>query len=71
MRRVINISLPSELAKFVEKTIKTGQYATKSEFFRSLLRDWMERKLLKEIEESRKEITSGKGKVLKSFKDLD
>ncbi|MBU2564550.1 ribbon-helix-helix domain-containing protein [Patescibacteria group bacterium] len=71
MRKIVNISLPAELNKVVEKNVKTGEYATKSEFFRSLLRDWMERKLLKEIEESRREIVLGKGKVLKSFKDLD
>ncbi len=70
MRKVVNISLPLELSKIVEKTMKTGQYATKSEFFRHLLRMWIEGKLLKELDESRKEITAGRGKVLKSLKDL-
>jgi len=70
MRKIINISLPSELANSVEKIIKTGQYATKSEFFRHLLRIWIEGKLLKELNESRKEIASGRGRVLRSLKDL-
>lgn len=70
MRKVINISLPLELSKVVEKTVKTGQYATKSEFFRHLLRMWAEGKLLKDLDESRKEIAAGRGRVLKSLKDL-
>ena len=70
MRKIINISLPIELGNIVEKTVKTGQYATKSEFFRHLLRLWAEGRLLKDLDESRKEIAAGRGKVLKSLKDL-
>lgn len=70
MRKVINISLPIELGRMVEKTVKTGQYATKSEFFRHLLRMWAEGRLLKELDESRKEIAAGRGRVLKSLKNL-
>lgn len=70
MREVINISLPSPLAKTVKKAVKEGDYMSVSEFFRDLLRDWQEGKLLKEFNESREEIRSGKGKVLKSLKNL-
>lgn len=70
MRTIINISLPQELNKQVEKAVKSGRYASKSEFFRSLLRLWEEEQLLKELKESQKEIADGKGKVLKSLKDL-
>jgi putative addiction module CopG family antidote len=70
MRQVINLSLPPEMSSVVTKEVKTGKYSSTSEFFRSLLRAWMEDKLLIEIEESRKEIKQGKGKVLKSLKDL-
>ena len=70
MRKVINISLPQTLSKTVEEAVKSGQYATKSEFFRHLLRIWIEGRLLKELNESRKEIASGKGKFLRSLKDL-
>ncbi len=70
MRRVINISLPAELGKIVEENVKRGQYATKSEFFRHLLRIWAEGKLLEELNESRKELARGRGKILKSLKDL-
>ena len=70
MRRVINISLPQELGKIVEEHVKSGRYATKSEFFRHLLRMWVEGKLLEELNESRKELALGRGKILKSLKDL-
>ena len=70
MRQIINISLPKKLAKSVEGIMKEGKYASKSEFFRELLRMWMEGKILKELSESRKELVSGKGKLLRSLKDL-
>ncbi len=70
MREVINISLPKELNKSVEDMVKKGNYATKSEFFRDILRSWIEGKVLRELIESRKELSSGRGKLLKSLKDL-
>lgn len=70
MREVVNISLPKELNRKVEELMKKGGYATKSEFFRDLLRMWMEGKILRELSESRKELVSGKGKLLRSLKDL-
>ena len=70
MREVINISLPKELNRKVEELMKRGGYATKSEFFRDILRMWMEGKILRELSESRKELASGKGKLLKSLKGL-
>ena len=70
MRNIINISLPEEMAVAVKEGIKNGHFATKSEFFRSLVRLWMEGKLLAELEESRRELRQGKGKLLRSLKDL-
>lgn len=70
MREIINISLPSPLAKTVKKAVKEGDYISTSEFFRDLLRDWQEGKLLSELNESREEIKAGKGKTLKSLKEL-
>jgi len=70
MRSVINISLPSQLESVVEKEVKTGRFASKSEFFRSLLRMWIEGRLAGELESSREEFVSGKGKFLHSLKDL-
>ncbi|MBI5077736.1 hypothetical protein HZB94_05165 [Candidatus Falkowbacteria bacterium] len=70
MREVINISLPSPMAKTVKTAVKAGAYSSTSEFFRHLLREWQEGRLLTELNESRLEIASGKGKVLKSLKTL-
>ena len=70
MREVINISLPKELNRAVEEIIKKGSYSTKSEFFRELLRLWLEGKILRELAESRKELALRKGKLLKSLRDL-
>lgn len=70
MRKIINISLPKELNKKADELIKEGGYATKSEFFRDLLRMKIENKITKELNESRGELLKGKGKKLKSLKDL-
>jgi len=70
MRAIVNISLPVQLDSIVEKEVKTGKYASKSEFFRSLLRMWMEGRLADELEKSREELKAGKGKPLHSLKNL-
>jgi Arc/MetJ-type ribon-helix-helix transcriptional regulator len=70
MRAIVNISLPVQLNSVVEAELSAGNYASKSEFFRSLLRNWMETKAAKELEESRRELKMGKGKVLSSLADL-
>lgn len=70
MRQIINISLPAEVVKMIKEEVKTGGYASTSEFFRHLLRLWNSHKLLKELEEAEKEFKAGKGKILKSLKDL-
>ena len=70
MRSIINISLPQTLTSIVEKEVRKGNFASKSEFFRHLLREWNEEKLSKELEKSRKELKNGEGKILKSLADL-
>lgn len=71
MRKIINISLPKELNILVEKEVENGHFASKSEFFRSLLRAWQEERfLLNEVRKSEKEFAEGKGKILHSLKDL-
>lgn len=70
MRSIVNISLPTQLNSVVEKEVRTGHYGSKSEFFRSLLRHWLEGRLAGGLEESRKELRVGKGKLLKSLSDL-
>lgn len=70
MRAILNISLPQAMSDVVDEAIVSGNYATKSEFFRNLIRMWMEERAIVTIENSRSEIRNGKGKVLKSLKDL-
>ncbi|MEK7514112.1 MAG: ribbon-helix-helix domain-containing protein [Patescibacteria group bacterium] len=70
MRTILNLSLPQELALVVDSAVDSGNYASKSEFFRDLLRNWMENRLLGSLKTSQKELTKGKGKLLKSLKDL-
>jgi Arc/MetJ-type ribon-helix-helix transcriptional regulator len=70
MRNIINISLPSNLTRVVEKEVNEGGYASKSEFFRFLIRLWKEKELAHELNDSRQEFNAGKGKVLKSLKSL-
>ena len=70
MRAIVNISLPTQLNSVVEKEISKGHFTSKSEFFRNLLRLWLEGRLASDLEESRKELLAGKGKILKSLSDL-
>ena len=71
MRTVVNISLPEHLTREVEKRVRRGDFATKSEFFRQVLRHWLEEeKIAQDIASSRKDIEGGKGKTLRSLKDL-
>ena len=49
MRNIVTISLPKQLDEQIEKEVKTGKFASKSEFVRCLIRMWQEEKLAKEI----------------------
>jgi len=70
MRNIINISLPEATVRQVKKDIKAGGFASTSEFFRYLIRLWNEQKLIQDVEDSEKELSAGKAKVLKSLRDL-
>lgn len=67
MRNIINISLPEEMAKMVEREVVKGKFASTSEYIRHLIRS---RELIEELEKSRREFEAGKGKILHSLKDL-
>lgn len=58
------------MANKIKKVVSSGKYATISEFIRHLIREWEESNLIDELRKSQKEINSGKGKILKSLKDL-
>lgn len=70
MRNIVNISLPDTLVRVVEREVKKGKFATKSEFFRSLIREREENRLLAGLRESQEEIKQGRGKTLRSLKSL-
>lgn len=70
MRNIVNISLPAEMVQTVKKEVKSGRYATTSEFFRDLLRLWNSLKLAEELNADRRVFEAGKGKVLRSLRDL-
>lgn len=69
-RNIINISLPAPLAAKVKKEVAAGNYASVSEFFRTLLREHEENKLLATLRTSQQAIRRGQGKTLRSLKDL-
>ena len=70
MRTTLNISMPSAQKKNVDRMIKDYNYASASEFFRDAIRALEDDKLIKDIMESEREFAAGKGKRLRSLKDL-
>lgn len=70
MRTVLNISLPAPMADLVREEVKSGNYASVSEFVRELLREWSKSQALRELRKSQKEMKAGKEVLLKSLKDL-
>ena len=70
MRKTLNISISPSLKQEVEREVKEGNYSSTSEFFRDALRAWQDSKLINGIMESEREFALGKGKKLKSLRDL-
>lgn len=62
--------MPISLKKNVDLAVKEGNYASVSEFFRDALRAWEEEQLYQSVMRSRRDITEGKFKKLRSLKDL-
>ena len=70
MRDIINISMPTEMVRDVNTEIKKGKFASKSEFFRHLLRMWNTQKLAEELKKEQREFKKGNYKILLSLKSL-
>ena len=70
MRQIVNISLPKEMVADIKREVKAGKFASTSEFMRHLIRVWNMEKIMQDVEKSRKEIAIGKGRLLRSLKDL-
>jgi len=69
-RNILNISLPVKMAQRIKREAKEGGYASVSEYIRYILREHDEQQELRLLEESRAEMRAGKGKVLRSLRDL-
>lgn len=70
MRNIVTISLPEQLDKEIENEVKSGNFASKSEFVRYLIRFWQEERLAKDIAESERDIAAGRVREIKSLKEL-
>jgi len=62
--------MPVSLKRSVDLAVKEGSYASVSEFFRDAVRAWEEEQLYQSVLRSEKEFAQGKGKKLRSLKDL-
>lgn len=69
MRNIINISLPQEMSDYVKNECKSKKYSV-SEFFRKLIRDYEEEKILKEIKKSEEDYKAGRYYKNISIKDI-
>jgi len=70
MRTVMNVSLPEQMAKDIEAAVKEGNFASKSEFFRHIIRLWNTKQLGERFREQKKTFNKKGGTKLKSLKDL-
>lgn len=62
--------MPVSFKRNVDLAVKEGNYASVSEFFRDAVRAWEEEQLYQSVLRSEKEFSQGKGKKLRSLKDL-
>ncbi len=70
MRNVLNISLPEEMVRTVRDEVRAGQFASTSEFFRHLLRQWRTSRFGHDLQARRNDFKAGKARVLRSLKQL-
>lgn len=71
-RQVISISLPPKFEAEVDKVVKSGAYASRSEFFRHLMREWIDKNMEEVSLSEQKDIEkrygkSATGKISRSF----
>ena len=45
----INISVPKKMKLLIEKEVKTGNFGSTSDFFRDLVRDYLEEKRIEQL----------------------
>ncbi len=62
--------MPPKLFSRIESVISEYNYSSVSEFIRDAIRAWEEEQLYQSVLQSEKEFAQGKGKLLRSLKDL-
>ncbi len=62
--------MPMEQKKNVDRMIKDYHYTSASEFFRDAVKALEENKLIEDMIESGREFAAGKGKRLRSLREL-
>ena len=62
--------MPPGLFRRVESVVSENNYSSVSEFIRDAIRAWEEEQLYQSVLQSEKEFAEGKGKRLRSLKDL-
>ncbi len=62
--------MPPKLFSKVESVVSEYNYSSVSEFIRDAIRAWEEEQLYQSVLQSEKEFAQGKGKKLRSLKDL-
>ena len=62
--------MPPKLFSRIESVISEYNYSSVSEFIRDAIRAWEEEQLYQSVLQSEKEFAQGKGKKLRSLKDL-
>ena len=70
MRTILNISVPKETATEAKRVAREEGFASVSEYFRHLHREEERRKLARELKAQTRAFEAGKGKVLRSLRDL-
>ena len=70
MRSILNISLPLDMRKQIEQSVKDGGYMTTSEFVRDIIRDWQARKALEGFNADKALMKKGELKKLTSLRDI-
>ena len=70
MRNILSISVPPSVKKSVDNIMRENKYASISELFRDSIRSLEEDQLIKSMMESEREFIAGKGRKLRSLKDL-
>ncbi len=63
--------MPAEMKKEIDSMVKEGQYASVSEFFRNVYREWKHDRLVDILQKNERDFKAGKYKKFKSLSEID